>query len=528
MTKNMPPKILALAPQGIGGIGIVAAACRASALGILDCSRDDLRDSGPFERLEQWTRGPYGMRIRAVDILKKRELWNRADGLNVLCITLGSGEDEASLEAAIRACRRIGAACAGGSGLAGGDATRDRGRCLGPDRRGPRGGGPVWIGLLVRLAPGRAGGGRSAGLGPGRGRRAGRRGGRGRGGGRGRAGRCRCCWPASRRSARNGASGSDAGTAARRRSSMPATGRGRARLRDARLGGAGPAARGGRGGRDGLGAAVADRGRLGRGTVPARRPGCRAGGADGPQVRHGRRDRAGRRAVDRPRASRRPATARPLAEGSPMAGRARHALPDRPGPDDAGQRRRRRSPRPWPTAAGLPFLALAMLRGPEVRRLLDETARATGRPALGRGRPRLRPARAPRASSSRPSREVAAAVRPDRRRPARPGRASWSARGFARICTSPRRACSTSTSATGRGGSCSKAASAAGTSGRGRASCSGSRPRPCSPRPSSAGIAGRRDAASSSRAASTTPARPPLVAALAGAAGRAGGRRSAS
>src|SRR5262249_15047356 len=97
----MPPKILTLAPQGIEGIGVVAAACRASSLGILDGGRDALRDPRPLEKLWRWTRGPYGLRIPAEHVLENRDIWNRADGLKVLCIPAGCGErDGASFEAA--------------------------------------------------------------------------------------------------------------------------------------------------------------------------------------------------------------------------------------------------------------------------------------------------------------------------------------------------------------------------------------------------------------------------------------------
>ena len=155
---------------------------------------------------------------------------------------------------------------------------------------------------------------------------------------------------------------------------------------------------------------------------------------------------------------------------------------------------------------GLPFVALAMLRGPEVRAPARRDGGATGRPALGRGRPRFRLARAPR-RAARGRRRGPAAVGPDRRRPARPGRRARAPGRSARSCTSPRRDCSSNTCATAAGGSCSKAASAAGTSGRGRASCSGSRPPPWSPTPS---IAASRPARSawSSPAASTMPGPP--------------------
>ena len=46
-------------------------------------------------------------------------------------------------------------------------------------------------------------------------------------------------------------------------------------------------------------------------------------------------------------------------------------------------------------AGGLPFLALALMRGDDVRPPAQRDGRASGRPAVGRGHPRLRPARAP-------------------------------------------------------------------------------------------------------------------------------------
>ncbi len=131
-------------------------------------------------------------------------------------------------------------------------------------------------------------------------------------------------------------------------------------------------------------------GRPGRGVrPPARRPLQDRG-------RHRRRP-AG---VDRrpPRRGPRAAAARP---GSRHRRHPGHVAPDRPGPDDPRQRPRRRSPPRSPTAAALPFLALALMRGDEVRTLLAETAAAARRPAVGRRHPRLRPARSCARSSSR-------------------------------------------------------------------------------------------------------------------------------
>ena len=116
------------------------------------------------------------------------------------------------------------------------------------------------------------------------------------------------------------------------------------------------------------------------------------------------------------------ASARPLAEGSPLAASHGTRLPDRPGADDPGQRHRPRSPRPWPTAGALPFLALALLRGPEVRALLDDAAERLGGPALGRRHPRVRrrpscgASRSRRSGEARPPFALIAGGRPDQAR----------------------------------------------------------------------------------------------------------------
>ena len=114
------------------------------------------------------------------------------------------------------------------------------------------------------------------------------------------------------------------------------------------------------------------------------------------------------------------------------------------------------------------------MRGAEVRTLLAEAAERLGGPALGRGHPGVRAARAaPRAD--RGDRSSPAAVRADRRRPARPGR-ELERQGIAHLSARPLAGAAEAVPATtGRGGSCSRAASAAGTSARGRASSSGSR-----------------------------------------------------
>ena len=129
---------------------------------------------------------------------------------------------------------------------------------------------------------------------------------------------------------------------------------------------------------------------------------------------------------------------RPLAPGAGVAAAPRHALPDRPGADDPGQRPRPRSPPPWPTAAALPFLALAAharRRGPHAcsprpPTLLGDRPWGVGilgfvpaRAARGAARGRAR-------ASARRSRSSPAAAR---RRPRRSRR-----RASRPTCTSPR------------------------------------------------------------------------------------------
>ena len=158
---------------------------------------------------------------------------------------------------------------------------------------------------------------------------------------------------------------------------------------------------------------------------------------------------------------------------------------------------------------GLPFLALALLRRPEVAAPARRDGRdgSTGRP-WGVGHPRVRPARAARASRSRRSAEVAAAVRPDRRGPARPGRRAG-ARGDRHLPARPLAGPARSVPARrgpavrARGARVRRARRAAVElrplgAGRGASSTT----------PSTAGIAGRASSACSSPAASTTPGRP--------------------
>ena len=149
---------------------------------------------------------------------------------------------------------------------------------------------------------------------------------------------------------------------------------------------------------------------------------------------------------------------------------------------------------------GLPFLALALMRGPEVRALLAEAHELlAGRPwgvgILGFVPPELRDEQLAVLRELPPPVALIAGGRPSQAAP-------LEAEGVATYLHVPSPGCSTASSRTAPAGSCSRAASAAATSARARASPSGScRSSACSPSTTSA------TSRSSSRAASTTPAR---------------------
>ena len=194
-------------------------------------------------------------------------------------------------------------------------------------------------------------------------------------------------------------------------------------------------------------------------------------------------------------------------EGAPLARVARHALPDRPGPDDPGQRpgrvrrrgrRRRRAAVPRPRAD-------ARARGRRAARARPQ--RAARRPPVGRRHPRLRPARAARRSSSRrsaryrPPFALIAGGRPDQAR-------ALEADGIATYLhvPSPGPAASCS-SRTAPAGSCSRAASAAATSARASSFVLWDAMVERAARRAARGADAGRAATSCSPAASTTPAR---------------------
>ncbi len=103
MTKTMLPRILALAPKGIEGVPVAAAACRASALGVLDHGLG-MRPQGPvLNELRRLAGGSYGIRMPVRGVLEGWGNWRDAVGLRVLWIPVESGgEDESRFDAAVR------------------------------------------------------------------------------------------------------------------------------------------------------------------------------------------------------------------------------------------------------------------------------------------------------------------------------------------------------------------------------------------------------------------------------------------
>lgn len=121
----------------------------------------------------------------------------------------------------------------------------------------------------------------------------------------------------------------------------------------------------------------------------------------------------------------------------------------------------------------LPFLALALMRGPEVDALLTDSARQLeGRPwgvgVLGFVPQELRAEQLEVIRAHRPPFALIAGGRPDQA-------AELEAEGITTYLHVPSPVCSSCTWPTARADSCSRAGSAAGTSVRGRASCSGTR-----------------------------------------------------
>jgi acyl transferase domain-containing protein/NAD(P)H-dependent flavin oxidoreductase YrpB (nitropropane dioxygenase family)/acyl carrier protein len=108
VTNPTLPRLLALAPKGLEGIGVVAAACRASALGIIDCCPHpdgDLNEG--FGRLSRLTANPFGVRVLAAQVLDGSWLPRQSLEPSVVWIPVG-GDDNGQFDAAVRMVREAG------------------------------------------------------------------------------------------------------------------------------------------------------------------------------------------------------------------------------------------------------------------------------------------------------------------------------------------------------------------------------------------------------------------------------------
>ena len=158
---------------------------------------------------------------------------------------------------------------------------------------------------------------------------------------------------------------------------------------------------------------------------------------------------------------------RPMAEGAPLAQSHGTRYPIVQGPMTRVSDRAAFAAR-VAEAGALPFLALALMRGGEVARLLKETKRRLGGRPWGVGILGFVPDEL-RQEQIAVIREVRPSVRADRRRASRSGGGLEEA-ASPLTCTFRRLDCSDASSERAPGGSCSRAGSAAGTSVPGRAS----------------------------------------------------------
>ena len=108
MINQTPPRILALAPKSLEGIGIVAAACRASALGIVDLGSDPPDTVvEAFRQISRLAGAPYGVHLDANYVLGASWLADATPLLSVVCVRVRSG-GEVSFETAVRAIHETG------------------------------------------------------------------------------------------------------------------------------------------------------------------------------------------------------------------------------------------------------------------------------------------------------------------------------------------------------------------------------------------------------------------------------------
>ncbi len=109
MTTQTMPRILALAPRGSGGLGVVAAACRAKALGIIDlCADPDADVEGLSADISRLTSQPFGLRVTATEVQRPASLWQEVKGLAAVCVVLGAGDDPEPLGERVQAIEHPG------------------------------------------------------------------------------------------------------------------------------------------------------------------------------------------------------------------------------------------------------------------------------------------------------------------------------------------------------------------------------------------------------------------------------------
>ncbi len=108
MNHKTLPRLFALAPKGIEGIGVVAAACRASALGILDVRPDFNENIGDvLARLSRLTTQPFGIRLPVPEVLAALDSAAGFAQWQLACVPV-CADDGALLDRAVRGIRGSG------------------------------------------------------------------------------------------------------------------------------------------------------------------------------------------------------------------------------------------------------------------------------------------------------------------------------------------------------------------------------------------------------------------------------------
>jgi len=113
VTNPTLPRLLALAPKALEGIGVVAAACRASALGIIDfCPNPGGDTNEVFVRLSRLTANPFGVRVRTGQVLDGSWFPRQTIEPSVVWIPVGC-DDDGQFDAAVQVIREAGRSAIG-------------------------------------------------------------------------------------------------------------------------------------------------------------------------------------------------------------------------------------------------------------------------------------------------------------------------------------------------------------------------------------------------------------------------------